>query len=37
MNDMATGTGTKWCLGATAYDGTNLGTPKAANEQCAGI
>lgn len=37
MNDMATGTGTKWCLGATAYDGMNLGTPKAANEQCAGI
>jgi hypothetical protein len=37
-NDMATGAGTKWCLGATGYgDMMNLGTPKAANAQCAGL
>lgn len=37
-NDMATGAGTKWCVGAAPYgDGTNLGTPKTANAQCAGI
>jgi hypothetical protein len=38
MNDVATGTDTKWCVGATPYgDGTNLGTPRMANAQCAGI
>jgi hypothetical protein len=38
MNDMVNGTGTKWCVGAAPYgDGTNLGTPKTANAQCAGI
>ncbi|HUS33498.1 MAG TPA: hypothetical protein VMZ53_33580 [Kofleriaceae bacterium] len=37
MNDLVIGTGSKWCVGATAYDGTNQGTPKAANAQCAGL
>lgn len=38
MNDMLTGTGTKWCVGATPY-GSNLnsGTPGADNAQCAGL
>lgn len=37
MNDTVTGAGTKWCVGAGAYDGNNQGTPKTANAQCAGI
>jgi hypothetical protein len=38
-NDMMTPVSptTNWCVGVGAYDGTNMGTPKAVNGDCAGL